>query len=148
MDSSDDVLIAARKAKFDQLRQELKPALVDFVERLGISPADAVLKDAEAYVPYLAAATRDLTSDDDEDRIWFLTRIGYFIGEYLCQALQGCWYVEDQAGSMYFARYVVGRFASATKLGAVDPFDLARGYVDAAPPRNLVRLLAELTAPV
>lgn len=148
MNSGDDTLIEARKAKFDQFRQELNPALVDFVERLGISPADAVLKDAEAYVPYLAAATQDLTSDDDDDRIWFLTRIGYFIGEYLCQKLQGGWYVEDEAGSMYFARYVVGRFASATTLRVVEPFELAQSYVDAAPPRNLVRLLAELTAPV
>lgn len=146
MNSGDEVLIEARKAKFDQFYRELISALVEFVDRLGISPAHLVLKEAESYVPYMAEATRDLRSDDDKDRIWFIARVGYFIGEYLCQKLQGCWFVEDEPGSTHFARYVVGRFSSDPRVGVVDPFELAQRYVDTEPPRDLAKLLSEVVA--
>src|SRR5690242_4813692 len=96
-------LIQKRKAGFERFYEELMPALVDFVERVGIKPGYEVLHQAPLYVEHLTKALSGLAVSSDEDRTWLLTRVGYFIGEYLVQKYSGCWYVSDIEGSRYFA---------------------------------------------
>ena len=138
-------MLIKRKAGFDAFYNELIPALVDFVRRIGIQPAHEVLNHAVQYAPYLARALRDMEVDEEQDRMWLLTRMGYFIGEYFVQKYGGCWYVNDVEGSRYFARFVVGQFARIDKQSLmVDPFEVAQVYVDARAPRDLDVLLSEV----
>jgi hypothetical protein len=69
------------------------------------------------------------------------------IGLVLRQEHEGCWYVCDVKGAKYFARYVVGRFPRVPN-GAImlDPFEVAQGFVDSAPPRRLSDFLEEVDA--
>jgi hypothetical protein len=145
MHSNDALVLEKRKSEFDDFYKGLIPALVEFVDRMGIRPAHEVLNHAVQYAPHLASALRDMTVDDEQDRIWLLTRMGYFIGEYFAQKYGGCWYVNDIAGSRYFARFVVGQFARLGKPGVMlDPFEVAQAYVDTKAPRQLDMLLSEV----
>lgn len=134
-------ILTQRKAGFEDFYKELIPALVDFVQRLGINPAQEVLNHAANYLPFLASALRTINVTSEADRTWLLPRVAYFIGEYFVQRYGGCWYVNDIEGSRYFARYVVGRFSKLpSESTMVDPFEAAREYVDTAPPRDLEKL--------
>jgi hypothetical protein len=147
MSREETVLLEKRKAEFAQRYQELIPALVDFVEKLGIQPGHEVLKHAVEFAPPLERALRDMKVADDPDRVWLLARMGYFIGEYFAQKYAGAWYVNEIPGSRYYARYVVGRFAALNDpKPMIDPFEIARVYVDTPPPRTLTPLLAEVDA--
>ncbi|WP_155739124.1 hypothetical protein [Ralstonia solanacearum] len=136
-----------RKSGFDGFLNELMPVLVDFVGKLGIHPADGVLKHAVQFVPYLSQALQTMLVTDDQDRTWLLTRMGYFVGEYFVQKYGGSWYVNDVRGSRYFGRYVVGRFVSPHgQMSMLDPFLVAQAYVDTSVPRQLERILEEVEA--
>jgi hypothetical protein len=138
-------LLEKRKAGFEEFYKELFPVLVDFVGKLGIKPSHEVLKHAPQFVPYLELALQNMAVTDEADRIWLLARMGYFVGEYFSQKYRGCWFVNEVAGSRYFGRYVVGRFA---RLGnqalMLDPFQVAQTYVDTPMPRSLGNLLVEV----
>jgi hypothetical protein len=129
----------------------LIPALVEFVGNLGIRPAHEVLRQATQYAPRLDQALLNMTVADPRDRIWLLTRMGYFIGKYFLQKYSGSWFVDEIPGSRYFGRYVVGRYARIKAIGTMlDPFQIAQTYVDTPAPRHLESLLnavdAELVA--
>lgn len=118
----EDGLLERRRAELDDFYKGLLPALVDFVDRLGIRPAHEVLKQAQEFAPHVETALRDVAPADEDDRTWLLTRIAYFVGEFFVQKHQGCWYVNDVKGSRYFARYVVGRFPRVPNSGTMlDP---------------------------
>jgi len=139
--------VEKRKGEFEAFYNGLIPSLVEFVDRLGIKPAHEVLNHAIQFAPHLNAALRELRIENEQDRIWLLTRVGYFVGEYFAQKHGGCWYVNDLEGSRYFGRYVVGRFTSFQKATLMlDPFELANRYVDSPPPRHLEQLLEEVDA--
>lgn len=140
-------LLEKRRSEFEDFYNGLIPALVEFVGRLGVKPAHEVLNQAVQFAPHLSTALRDLQVNDEQDRIWLLTRVAYFVGEYFAQKHGGCWYVNDIAGSRYFGRYVVGRFPSFQKQTLMlDPFEVAQTYVDCPPPRQLQDVLAEVDA--
>lgn len=135
--------IEQRKANFQQFYGELIPVLVDFVGKLGIDPAHEVLHNAGQFAPLLGTALRSMTVESTEDRLWLVTRMGYFIGEYFAQKHGGCWFVNEVPDSRYFGRYVVGHFASlGDALPMIDPFLVAQAYVDETVPRSLESLLA------
>lgn len=142
MQNEDIAKLEERLAKFDIFYEELIPALVEFVSRLGISPAHEVLNNATLYSEIIGNALNDIVIEN-EDRIWLISRLGFFIGEYYCQKFGGNWFVNDLKNSRYFAKYVVGKFSNGAKIHAtIDPFDVAQTYVDTKPSRNLVDLLA------
>lgn len=145
MQSEKTLLLDQRKLAFDDFYNELIPVLVEFVGQMGINPAHEVLNHAEQFALPLGAALRDMVVNGEEDRIWLLTRVGYFVGEYFTQKYGGCWFVNDIEGTRYFCRYVVGRFSTLDNLNSmVDPFEVAQGYVDSGVPRQLDELLAEI----
>ena len=147
MTSEEKLLLEKRNAGFQQFYQELMPVLVDFIENLGIKPAHEVLKHAGQFVPHLDQALQAMAVADEQDRIWLLTRMAYFIGEYFVQRYGGCWYVNEIQGSRYFGRYVVGRFARLdSAIPMLDPFLVAQDYVNTPIPRHLEKLLAKVDA--
>lgn len=145
MTSEETLLLEKRKAGFQQFYQELMPVLVDFAEKLGISPAHEILRRADQFVQYLDKALESMAVADEQDKAWLLPRMGYFIGEYFVQKYGGCWYVNDIRGSRYFGRYVVGRFSRLNSPAAMlDPFLIAQDYVDTPVPRHLEKWLTEV----
>jgi hypothetical protein len=147
MTKEDAALLDRRKAVFDDFYDDLLECLVDFVDKMGIGHAHKVLKQADLFVPYLARALEKMEVDGDDERIWLLARVGYFLGEYFVQRYGGCWYVNDIPGSRYFARYIVGQFSRLGHPTAmIDPFQAAEVYVDTPAPRDLEKLIAEVEA--
>lgn len=145
----EDAALEQRQTQLERFYQGMLPALVDFVDCLGIRPAHEVLKHAQQFVPHLETALSDLVPANEDDRTWLFTRVAYFVGEFFVQRHQGCWYVNDVKGSRFFARYVVGHFPSAQVKGTmVDPFEVAQAFVDTACPRKLSYFLAEVDAAV
>lgn len=146
MTSEANALLQKRKAGFDQFYGELMPVLPDFVEKLGINPPREVLRAAVQFVPPLGRALQDIGVASAEDRTWLLTRMGYFIGEYFVQKYGGCWSVSEAHDSKFFARYVVGQFAKLGTTAVLDPFEVAKDYVDTPVPRHLEQLLKVVEA--
>jgi hypothetical protein len=143
--NSQAALIQKRKGEFEDFYKGLIPALVEFVDRLGVQPAHEVLNQPVAFAPHLEKALKDIKAEGDEDRIWLLTRVGYFVGEYFAEKYGGSWYVNEIEGSQSVGRYVVGRFAALKNLGSMlDPFEVAKVFVDTPPPRDLQQLLSEV----
>jgi len=137
-------LLDKRKEDFPAFYEQLIPSLVDFVGKMGISPAHEVLKNAPMFVPLLSTALQNLDVVDEQDKVWLLTRLGYFIGEYFTQKYSGAWYPNENPASRYFARYVVGKFnMNSERELNLDPFMLAEAYISAAMPRALEPLLDE-----
>jgi len=147
MASEELTLLEKRKAGFDKFYKELIPVLVEFVGQMGISPAHEVLKNAVQFAPYLNGALQNMAIADEQDKIWLLTRLGYFVGEYFAQKHSGCWYVNEIQGSRYFGRYVVGQFARLNNAALMlDPFEIARVYIEQPMPRQFEKLLTEVDA--
>lgn len=139
-----DASLDARREAFDDFYNELLAELVDFVGRIGISPAHEVLTHADKFVPLVNNALRDMSISDEDDRVWLLTRVGYFVGEYFSQKFGGCWLVCEKKDSKFYARYVIGEFGGWVGSDVfLDPFEISAVYVDSPVPRDLVSLLEE-----
>lgn len=137
-------LLDRRKRNFPVFYEQLIPSLVDFVGKMGISPAHEVLNNAPMFVPHLSTALRNLAVADDDDKAWLLSRLGYFIGEYFTQKYSGAWYPNENPASRYFARYVVGKFSIESRRELnLDPFMIAEAYIRTPMPRELEPLLQE-----
>jgi hypothetical protein len=143
MPSQQAATSADRLASFDTFHAELAPVLIEFIDALGIEPAQEVLKQAGHYLPYVEQALCDMAIADAEDRTWLLVRMTYYIGEVFAQQYGGHWYVNEMPGARSAGRYVVGRFSAfANDTLMVDPFELASAYVDLPCPRPLAALVA------
>lgn len=145
MTMEDVQLLRKRQSEFSDFYEELLPALVDFMGRIGIQPAHEVLKHAVQFEPYVSKATANFVVASEDDRTWLSAHMGYFIGEYFVQKYSGCWLVNDISGSRYFARFVVGKFNIPSQRALMlDPFEIATAYVSEPAPRALGKLLAEV----
>ncbi|KQQ53631.1 hypothetical protein ASF84_17625 [Pseudomonas sp. Leaf127] len=132
-----EALLARRIAGFDAFRSERLPVLHEFCTSLGFAEPHEVLIRPERFLPLLDDGFRH-AHISEQNRAWFITRIGYFIGEYLVCRYQGCWQVDTVPGSPTFARYGVGDFSFAEPQGVmIDPFEIAQGYADSPAPRDL-----------
>lgn len=138
-------LLQKRMNDFEGFYKSLLPSLVEFIGLLGISPAHEVLKSAAQFSPLVERATQNMVSESEEDRVWLITRMAYFIGEVFVQRFGGCWFVDELPDTKYFAHYVVGKFGAGIKSNAmIDPFEIATVYVDGPFPRNLNELLSSV----
>lgn len=68
MTSEEMLLLEKRKAGLTQFHNELMPVLVDFVAKLGVSPAHEVLKHAPQFAQHLDQALQTMTVADEQDR--------------------------------------------------------------------------------
>ncbi len=137
-------LFAERKANFNTFYENLIPTLVDFIKHLEIIDAHNVLRQAFLFVSDLDLFFKNIMITDEEDKIWLLTRIGYFVGEYFAQKYQGCWIVCEIPESKYFGRYVIGEFSGLDENKILDPFEVAKTYVNTPIPRQFEELLADI----
>jgi hypothetical protein len=139
-------LLHRRQQDFSAFYAELLPCLVDFVGKMGIQPSHEVLNHAVQLEPFMSQATAGFFIENEDDRTWFVARMGYYIGEYFVQKYAGCWYVNEIPNSRYFARFVVGKFNIPSERALMlDPFEVAAAYVSEPPPRALGNLLKRIT---
>lgn len=140
-EDSPEALLARRVEGFDAFRSERLPVLHEFCKSLGFAEPHEVLIHPEKFLPLLDSGFRHSVISD-ENRVWFITRIGYFIGEYLIGRYEGCWLVDKEPDSSTFARYVVGDFSFGDEIDPViDPFEIAQGYTDTPVPRELAQAI-------
>jgi len=134
-------LLEHRKAGFDVFLEERMPILVDFAERLSIEKPYEIIINPARFIRPIDSFMANQAIDSD-DRTWILTRIGYLIGEWFVQKLDGCWKLNSIPDSIFFARYVISDFSGVNNPNAMaDPFSIAEEYIDSPPPRNLDKLL-------
>lgn len=137
-------LLERRQAGQNRFLDERMPVLSEFMESLGQADAALVLVDAGRFLKPL---DEWLSKQEiiPEIRSWITTRLGYFSGEYLCQRLGGRWFLNEDPGSKYFARYVVGKFSKASNDGVVvDPFVVAQSLVAESQGRSIAALLSRV----
>lgn len=78
----------------------------------------------------------------EANRVWFITRIGYYIGEYLATRYDGDWQADENPALPTFTRYVVGVFSfDGVTTPMVDPMEMAQVYADTPAPRALVQAI-------
>lgn len=139
--SEERELLDRRRIGFDVFLNERMPVLTDFMRLVELPDPALVLVQADQYLPAINQWLKT-QAIEPADRTWILTRIGYFIGEYLVQRLGGCWFLNEVSDSRYFGRYVVGQFVRASNPNAmVDPFTVADICVTEPPGRSLLSLL-------
>jgi hypothetical protein len=138
-------LRARRLEKLPAFLSERMPVLADFAERLELSNPASIVIDPEGFLPSIDTWMKN-QAVTQEDRVWIVTRLGYFIGELLIQRMNGgCWFLNESHDSRYFLDYVVGRFPGVKNSNAmVNPFYVADRYVTTSPPRDLIGLVAQL----
>jgi hypothetical protein len=133
-----------RRAAFNRFLEERVQVLADFVERLELPNPSMVLVDAERYLPSVDGFMKN-QAVLPEDRVWILTRLGYFIGDLLIQRFGGGWFLNEIPDSRYFLRYVVGKFTRVPNRNAmVDPFYVADLYLAEPPGRSLTIAVNEV----
>nr|WP_288498685.1 hypothetical protein [uncultured Pseudomonas sp.] len=133
-DSNGDIL-RRRLQEFESFRKERLPVLHKFAETLGFPDPHLILLKPAEFISGISDFFSNHVIEED-DRVWLLTRIGYFLGEFFICTYDGCWMVDEDAGSKTFSRHIVGDFSLVDKYG-VDPFELAALYVDTPAPRSL-----------
>jgi hypothetical protein len=135
LNSDEKALIENRRLRFDLFLAERMPVLTDFMLRLELPNPAMVLVEADKYLAALDEWLRDQHVDPNE-KTWLVTRLGYFIGEYLVQRLDGCWNLNEIPDSRYFGRFVVGSFSHASNQNAmIDPFVVADACIAEPPGR-------------
>lgn len=135
-----------RLAQFNLFLEERMPVLTDFVGRLTLPDPPMVLIDADSFLVGISEFMEGQKATA-EARTWILTRIGYFIGEWLIQKYGGCWFLNAIPDTRYFLRYVVGQFSRLPNQSAmIDPFHVAEAFLDCPCPRSLASMLANIEA--
>lgn len=136
--------LARRQQQFEPFLEERMPVLTDFISALELPDAALVLVDADQFLHPLSQCVQ-YEEIAAADRTWLLTRLGYFIGEWLVQRFGGCWFLDEIPESRYFLHYVVGQFTQlANRQTMLDPFQVAADLVDTPAPRELAQLLDEI----
>ncbi len=95
-----------RKIAFPAFLHERMPVLTSFFTDLGVANPAFVLLDAQNYIDPFDNFMKDEVVSV-ESRSWILTRVGYFLGEYLVQKYSGDWYLNENSQSRNYLRYVV-----------------------------------------
>ncbi len=121
----------------EDLRAERSFSLFKFAESLGSHTPHAILNQPESLIPAVSKQIDPIAIPVDS-RSALQVRLGYFIGELLIVRFHGQWMIDREVGSSTYSHQVVGNFVCLLTEIKIDPFDLARHYLDAPPPRNLV----------
>lgn len=143
MTPEESALLTQRQSSFREFEANRLPALIGFIETIGIQPGKHVSANAGAYLPHLTKVLRDMRCESERERTVLSARVSEYVGEYFAQRFGGSWYVNDVPGSATFARYVVGRFKTAPGSPVcIDPFEVGMAFARLPQPRDLASLLA------
>lgn len=141
----EETLRAKRLERMSSFIDERLPVLIDFAEGIELAMPVTIVRDPWRYLSGIAEFLRNQVITDDEDRIWIVTRLGYYIGELLIQKFGGVWFLNEIPDSPHFLEYVVGRFARASNPHAlVAPFAVADYFGRQDIGRDLDGLLREI----
>lgn len=136
----DETLLSSLRAELPEFAAQSQPVLKDFFGRLdllalfdasaasALSPLDHWLRDQRI---------------EEEDRVWLLTRIGYFIGEYIIQRFGGRWVLCEDSQRRSYARFVIGDISGAPGY-LIDAFEAASYLCSQPPPRRLAAIVTEI----
>ncbi len=139
-----EALLEQRRTKFEQFLAERMPVLADFAERLELANPEMIVADPGSYLPAVGAFMVEQVVEPD-DKNWIVARLGYLVGEVLIQRLSGCWFLNEMENSKNYGMYVVGQFPCCSNSAVnVDPVAVAIDFVEQAPTRDLVGLVAEV----
>jgi hypothetical protein len=140
------VLRDKRLQNLSAFLSERMGVLADFAERLELQSPASIVLDPERFLPSIDVWIKGQVVADKDDRVWIVTRLGYFVGELLIQRMDGgSWFLNESPESRYFLDYVVGRFPGLRNPNAlVNPFEVADAFVGSNPPRDLVGLVAQV----
>jgi hypothetical protein len=132
-----------RRLEFDKFVQEAAPVLSDFAKRLGLENPQSIAVNPEAFLEPIDDFMKDQVIMDD-DRIWIVARLAYFIGQILIQRFGGEWLLNERPDSRFFLQYVVGRFPSTSNPNVtIDPLRIASEFLAAPSGRSLERTITE-----
>lgn len=149
MDKSEETseaLLSRRVAAFESFRTERFPILHQFFQSLGFEQPHEVLNTPEKFLAPLDNGLRHSVISE-ENRVWFITRLGYYVGEYLVVVYDGLWLVDKNPASPTFAQHVVSDFSvDGVATDTVDPFSVAQRDADTPAPRFLADEIKKVAA--
>src|SRR5215211_1880800 len=87
-----------RRQGFDGFVHEVTPILVDFADRLGLENPNTIADKPDDFLDPIDDFMKGQIIEE-EDRVWTITRLGYFIGQVLIQRLGGEWLLNEHPGS-------------------------------------------------
>ncbi|APU09436.1 hypothetical protein A5M85_03805 [Cellulophaga lytica] len=121
-------LIQKRREGLDDFLKERMPILKEFMEDLGYDEPHLVLLEAQRFIPSLSDYLKN-QKIEDEDKNWITSILGYFIGEVFVQKYNGSWFLNEDANSHTFGKYLVGGFLGFDN-ASIDSFKVAIDYVN------------------
>ena len=138
-----------RRDGLAQFLDERMPVLVEFCKALELSEPHRVLTNPSIFLSSIAewVAQQDVANAPQQDRVWLVTRLGYFIGEYLIETCGGCWFLDENPDSRWYTSYVVGEFPRCQHV-RVDPFRLAMEAVERHAGQSLEVLMREVSGEI
>lgn len=86
----------------------------------------------------------DLSGINNDQRIWFHTRLMILIGEFLIELKGGHWFIQTDKKSDFLLSYVVGDFEDEAPEVIIDPAEIANYLILKQPPRSITQLLKQL----
>jgi hypothetical protein len=140
--------LSRRRAAFDTYFAESMPALANLIGSIGAPDPTLVVNEPGSYIALLDDWLRTAAFNvppAPQDRVWLISRLGYFIGYVLTERHGGYWFVDEQPESRWFGCYVVGQFQDFPN-GRVDPNYVAAQFVDHRSHSSLEHLFAALDA--
>jgi hypothetical protein len=137
--------LVRRRQRLEQLLAERRDVLVGFAEALKFEAPELIVEQPGAFTDGISSFMRDQDLSDEQDLIWAMARLAYFIGEVIIESHGGTWFVNESEGSKLYLKIVIGRFdRMADPSIQVDPFHIARLFLQSPPPRDLAEMLDQL----
>jgi hypothetical protein len=139
LSSEERSMIEERTRAFPGVMEEMPGDLAELADFLAVANYRLTRDGLEALAQALGAllSNGDVSSIDEEQRIWLHTRMMYLIGELLNERHGGHWFLESDPDSDFYGRYVVGGFRHDPDR-LVDPAEAANEVLNDEPRRDLL----------
>lgn len=137
-----------RRKAFRSFVADIKPAIMEFAEFVGVENPQTAVEQPEKFLKVLEAFLKaeEISELEQKDKEWLHLKLMYFIGQLLLDRYGGIWFLNENPESKSFLRYVVGYFekGSVPKDLSVDPFSVAEDFIAQPPGRSLISSIKEV----